>query len=109
MVDGRQLTGLVRDPVDLVQRVVDDADVARPALLPGLEEHLPEVLVDAAALGPVDQPQVDEVGAESGQRLVEGLPRGPCDLGGTFMVKKTSSRGTPESASARPTWSSLPS
>ena len=56
--------GLAGELVDLLERVVAHPDVARQPLLAGLAERPPDPDVRGVATGPVDQPQVDPVGAQ---------------------------------------------
>ena len=65
---------------------VADADLARQPRLASLDEGAPDVLVRRAVAGPVDQPQVDVVGAEHLEAPAQRLQRlaGPVgwELGG---------------------------
>ena len=109
LVDGGQAAGRPLELVDLPEAVVAHADLARESLRLQLEQPLPDVRPRAAARRPVDQPQVDVLEPERREALLERLPapgpRSPC---GSFVVRKISSRGTPLSATARPTSRSLP-
>ena len=88
---------------------VRHADRARAAVLAELLERLPgrdEVAVVEGRQRPVDEEQVDVVGAELGQRLRERLPRASSGSWKpllSLLVMKTSARSRPEARTASPT------
>ena len=104
LVDRRGLAGLLGELVQLVERVVADADVAGQALVAGLDE------LAATARGRrrrrrASAPATGRRGRCAARRGCGAASRCPLPAfrGGHLVVTKTSSRSTPLSASPAPT------
>jgi hypothetical protein len=77
LVQHRRHAGLADDPLDMFGAEIGNADRPRPALVLELHQCLPAVdIAVAARRWPVDEVEVDIVGAEPFEALVEGFQRG---------------------------------
>ena len=111
LVEGRQLAGLVEQPLQVRGLEVADPGGADAALRSAARAARARCRRSASLRRhrPVDQVEVDDVQAEALGGGVEGAQRGvvACSSFQTLVVRKISSRGTSVRARARPTPSSL--